>query len=134
MSSKTIGVAALKGTDPERDTLHSAEDDGREVARGASGVLVVLGGTHHQRPLDQEVQLRSGARWAGMTQRLDLPNQECAKAPTVRVGLCMCRMAGIRKRKVGRKVPTASEARIRDEFVEPIEEPEKPGSRFRGAG
>ena len=65
------------------------------VARGASGMLVVVGGTHHQRALDQQVQLLGRAFRMGMTQRLDLPEQECAKAPPVRLGLGMCRMVGV---------------------------------------
>ena len=69
-----------------------------------------------------------------VTQRLDLPKQECAKAPPVRLGLGMCRMVGVGECEIGREVPTASEVRVRDELVEPVEEPEQPGSGFRGAG
>ena len=73
------------------------EDDCGEVARSASGMLVALGGAHHQRPLDQQMQLLCGALWVGMAQRLELPNEESAKALPVCVGLCMCRMARIGK-------------------------------------
>ena len=69
-----------------------------------------------------------------MVQRLELPNEQSAKALTKCLGLCMCRMVGIRERKVSREVPTASEVRVRDELVEPIEQPKKSRSRFRCAG
>ncbi len=95
----------------------SVEDDRGEVARGASWMLTVLGGAHHQRPLDQQVQLLGRVRRAGMAHRLELPHEKRADAPPVRLGLRMCRMAGIRKGKVGREVPTASEVRVRDELV-----------------
>jgi hypothetical protein len=87
-------------------------------------MLTVLGGAHHQGPLDQQVQLLGRALRASLAQRLELAHEECAEPPPVRLGLRMCRMAGIREGKVGREVPTASEVRVRDELVKPIEQAE----------
>ncbi len=114
--------------------LALSEDDGGEVAGGAGWMLVVLGRAHYQGALDQQVQLLGRALRVGMAKRHQLPREEFAEAPPERLGLRMCRMAGIREGKVGREVPAASEVLVRDELVEPIEQTEKPGSGLRGAG
>jgi hypothetical protein len=54
-----------------------------EAARsgGATGMVTVLRGAHHQCPLDQQMQLLCSALWTAMAHGLEFPNEECAKAP-----------------------------------------------------
>ena len=86
-----------------------------------------LGGTGDQGSLDQQVQLLGSVLRPGVAQRLELANQEGADAAAVGRGLCMCRMTGLGEGEVGREVAAAPELRVRDELVEPVEQPEDPG-------
>ena len=75
----------------------SVEDDGGEVARGSSGVLVALGHAHNQGPLDEQMKFLRGVFWAAMAHGFELANEELAKALPERFGFRMRRMMGIRK-------------------------------------
>lgn len=89
---------------------------------------MILGGTHDQRPLDQQVQLLRGLLGPGMTDGLKLPDQQGMDPPPVRGRLGMSRMVLIREGKVGRKIPTAAEVRVRHELVQPVEQCQEPAS------
>jgi hypothetical protein len=66
-----------------------------------------------------------------MVDGLQFANQQASKSPPERDRLCVCRMVGIDKEEVRREVPAATKARIRDEVVELVEQPEKAVSWVR---
>ena len=107
----------------------------RRLGRVRRGLdAAVLGGAHHQCSLDQQVQLLGRALGSGVAHRLELSHEKRAKVAPERRGLCMCRMGGIGEGEVGREVPAATEVCVRDELVQPIEEPEESVSGLGGAG